>query len=86
LLYLIFTGVHLALFDARGEWANFLGTLASTFAIAIVGWLIRRVRKYLVALQYANQDISTIWLKLKLPRKLRSGSYARPRYGENEDY
>lgn len=85
MLYLIFTGVHLALFDARGEWANFLGTLASTFGIAIVGWLIRRVRKYLVALQYAQQDISTIWTQLKLPREWRSGSYARPRYGESEE-
>lgn len=54
-----------------------IGNIGGTFLLAILGWMFRRIRKYFRALEYAQKDISTIWVHLDLPRELRSGSYAR---------
>lgn len=59
--------------------------IGGTLVLAIFGAVFRHVRKYFRALRYAQEDISTIWTHLDLPRRLRSGSYAFPRRGEEEE-
>lgn len=58
--------------------------ISSTLILAFVGWVFRSVRRYIRALHYAQRDISTLWVHAKLPRKLRSGSYARSQWGDEE--
>lgn len=66
------------------DFGNLFGTIASSLVLAIGGWLVRRIRKYMVGLRHAQEDISTIWVHLKLPRNLRSGSYRYLRADEEK--
>lgn len=66
----------------NGDVVRLFENIGSTFLLAVAGWLFRRIRNYFRALRYAQEDLSTIWIHLGLPRKLRSGSYAFPKRGE----
>lgn len=67
----------------NGDVVKLFENIGSTLILALVGWIARRIRKYFRALQYAQKDISTIWVHLDLPREWRSGSYARE-HGEDK--
>ena len=59
--------------------------LISAFTIAIFGWIFRYIRGLVRALRFTQQDLSTVWVHLKLKRSQRSGTYRYIRPGETED-
>lgn len=62
----------------NGDVSQVVVSITGPLILAIAGWIFRTVRRYLRALRYLQEDVSTLWVHFDLPREWRSGSYKYP--------